>query len=544
MSRQTQPQTPQNHTPTKGIVHRAPVVEAKAAQTEQANLKQQATPTAGVATMEMDVLQRQQMLMEMGHTHGNQFVAQRMAQVQRKEGGDGEKAAGAEDKINTQDIQYEIVAHHMGYQDDISDEAGELLVRWGYQPDWVSAITDDSTGLFVGLIMPAEGQSVTPILVFRGTEGYKDIVSDAHPTAVGMNQFQNNKHIIEQMIAEAGGRVDVVGHSLGGALAQHAGHAFPGSIGRVVTFQSPAVTNDQAEEFAALEDKPEVVHHIAGGDLVDTAGGTHLEGTFFRHTPGGGPLSHMKFLLTTPELKERREALGLTDEKLGEMGIDVEENKKPIEQYEEYPHAIKSMIDETVRKGLGTVLYPILNGFNTLFSSDDTKVRNVINETDESTLAKMPVSERAYMVDRLCRGITGNDDEQAILRLLDISAKNGDMHQVVNVVNPWKLCDAVDGDEYDQLREKLQLHYHPQVDYENAWALLQKCMDGSSEWEEEMVADVLTYSRHGRGLIEQVGRVYEDGGDFYDGLNAIEWYLDGAEQKQVAAVFGKSGDRP
>lgn len=519
------------------------MVEAKAAQAEQANLKQ-ATPTVGVAPLEMDVLQRQQMLMEMGHTHGNQFVAQRMSQVQRKEGGEGEKAAGAEEKINTQDIQYEIVAHHMGYQDDISDEAGELLVRWGYQPDWVSAITDDSTGLFVGLIMPAEGQSVTPILVFRGTEGYKDIVSDAHPTAVGMNQFQNNKHIIEQMIAEAGGRVDVVGHSLGGALAQHAGHAFPGSIGRVVTFQSPAVTNDQAEEFAALEDKPEVVHHIAGGDLVDTAGGTHLEGTFFRHTPGGGPLSHMKFLLTTPELKERREALGLTDEKLGEMGINVEENKKPIEQYEEYPHAIKSFIDESVRKGLGTVLYPILNGLNTLFRDDDTKIRNVINETDDQTLAQMPISERAYMIDRLCRGITGNDDEQAILRLLDISAKNGDMHQIINVVNPWNLCDAVDGDEYDQLREKLQLHYHPQVDYDNAWALLQKCMDGSSEWEEELVADVLTYSRHGRSLIEQVGRVYEDGGDFYDGLNAIEWYLDGAEQKQVAAVFGKSGDRP
>ena len=458
------------------------------------------------------------------------------SKAQNQSSGSEQQSRGDADKIGSQDIQYEILAHKIGYQDTIGSVEGELLKQWGYEPSWASRINDAATGLFVGLIKPDKAHpDLKPVLVFRGTAGFTDIISDTHPKAVGYNQFQQNSRFIKQLITEAGGSVDVTGHSLGGALAQHCGATFAGNVDRVVTFQAPGVEISKVNKFSKEEDKPSVTHHIAGGDLVDTAGYKHLEGEVFRHTPGGGPTSHIKFLLTAPEFAAQREQLGLTDEMLAKLGIDKQTNHSPVERHEEYPHAVKSAIDETVRKGAGLVLYPVLTGVSVLTRNDDKDIRKQIDEGDVSSLSGMPVSERSYMIDRLCRGMTGNADEAAILKLLRASASAGDMVRVVDVVGAHLIASNVDGAEFKELRQVFRQHYYTQCSQGQAFELLQSCINGrTSEWEEEMIADILTSRSDGRALITRVGD-----GNFAKGLNSIQWQLDGGDQRRVDALYAK-----
>lgn len=497
--------------------------------------KERGLDESGTLLNDLPVKHQVPLILRLQHTYGNQQAYQMVHQVQRKE---AEPESGVADQIATQDIQYEFIAHHLAYQDEIPGDTHEIIRGWGYVPQWASRVNDASTGLFVGLLLPDEQhQHLRPILAFRGTAGYRDILADADPRGIGYDQFDTNQAIIGQLIAEAGGAVDVTGHSLGGALAQRAGVAFPDSIGRIVTFQAPGIGLEEAMAFDAQEGGAQVTHHMAYGDIVDTAGEQHLDGDFFMHSPGHGPLSHSSFLLTVPELKARREALGLTDAKLESLGIAVEENYKAIEHHDDYPFWIKNAIDESARSGLGSVLYPILGGLHVLFRDDDADIRAVLAETSDEAVSQMPVSERSYVVDRLRRGVAGDADEQAILRVLRLSAENGDLVSILQVVNAHDLAYAIDGAEYDQLRELLNEHYYAQVDTSTALTLVQACIDGdTAEWEEEMIADLLVVHPESRSIITQIGA-----GDFHDGLNTIEWQLDGADQDRVEAVHGTSG---
>lgn len=454
-------------------------------------------------------------------------------------------AAGEQDaaaQLTLEDVRYEFIAHNFGYKDNLGAAEGELLRQWGYQPNWASKINDAATGFFVGLLMPDPSRSdLTPILVFRGTEGGSDIgdiIADIHPVAVGYNQFHDNRAFVQQLIAEAGGAVNVTGHSLGGALAQHCAATFTGSIRQVFTYQAPAIQASAARDFAEQEQQPEVRHHSAAGDLVDNAGDGHLQGDHFRHDVGGGPLSHVRYVFSTAEYAEQRRQLGITDEVMGQLGVDQQTTQGPVEHSDSNPEPILSGVAEGLRRPLGAGLYPVLNGLQVLFRNDDKRLREQIAGLSDSQIAGYPVSERAYMIDRLCRGVTGNADEESILRVLRASAS--DAVAVIEVVGAYRIAENVHGAQYQDLAEYYRANYYARASQEKAVAILQSCMDGrTSEWEEEMIADILCARSDGRAIIARIGAIYEGGG-FAEGLNKIQWQLDGGDQRRVDAIYATS----
>src|SRR4029077_7611108 len=86
---------------------------------------------------------------------------------------------------------------------------------------------------------------------------------------------------IEKMLHAEEGRgkeLVVVGHSLGGALAQWTAATFPGDVSAVVTFNSPGIGEKAATKFAAQKVKPKVSHYVTRGDIVSTAGESLLPG--------------------------------------------------------------------------------------------------------------------------------------------------------------------------------------------------------------------------------------------------------------------------
>ncbi|MBD2136481.1 DUF2974 domain-containing protein [Anabaena sp. FACHB-1237] len=275
------------------------------------------------------------------------------------------------DKVDSLDVVYELIAHKLAYNgiDGIPDDMQKWLDNQGYQKNWLGTV--QGSGLFCGLIMPKPGSNKQPVLAFKGTDFSKtgDALADADPVAVGFIAFKSKRDQIQQLISQAGGKVVVTGHSLGGALAQHAASAFTGSVSKVVTFQAPGITQEQVRQFnnnvndMQGNQRPEVVHHLATGDIVDLAGGKHLGGSglytgkgnakfYLHHLESGGPMNHTKFLLQDQAFKQQQDQMGIDDEARNHVGLKDDQigTNEKVTKYNDNPFAGNQFIFERGRE--------------------------------------------------------------------------------------------------------------------------------------------------------------------------------------------------
>ncbi|HEX6289984.1 MAG TPA: Mbeg1-like protein [Herpetosiphonaceae bacterium] len=487
--------------------------------------------------------------MALQRTVGNQSAQRELATANHAPSKAGKAAPDAASRISQEDVKYEIIAHQLAYQNTIPDDAKRLLTRWGYEGEWLGCVDDQASSFFVGMLVPNEAGKKAgrlPILAFRGTkELLGDLVADTDPVAVGYEQFMANKRHVAQLIKTAGGRVDAVGHSLGGALAQHAAVNFPSEINRVVTFQAPGVTAAQAARFAKLKKRPSVTHHISKGDLVDLAGVGHLDGEVYQHSPNGKSAigAHTAQLLSAPEFKRHHQALGLnSDQDWADMGVAKDArvtSKQPVERHTAYPHKLKGMLSETARTGIGLSLTGIraLISLSTatadLFREENADI-HALAKQGEAGFSALSAEKRSFMVYRLCQGRTAGTDESAILTILRASVANGDVAQVIQLAGPTAIYYALDGANYKALRSIYNQHYYKQASMADLQGLVNHCLNGLTERWEEMLADLLVARAQdsGRAILMQAG-----GGNYNLGLRRILRVLDGKEKSMVAAHY-------
>jgi hypothetical protein len=171
---------------------------------------------------------------------------------------------------------------------------------------------------------------------------------------------------------------------------------------------------------------------------------------------------------------------------------------------------------------------------------DDDQVRELAGEQGDAGLSKKLASDRIRMIRALMSGATFNDDEATILLILRASVTAGDEVTVIDGAGAWDMLHAIDGAEYDTVRQFFRDNYYQRTSGATAFTHLTRCMDGMTfEWEEEMIADLLCDRADGKTLIKQIGAHY-DGGGFDEGLSKVEWQLDGADQDRVAAIHGET----
>ncbi|WP_049935800.1 Calx-beta domain-containing protein, partial [Microcystis aeruginosa] len=127
-----------------------------------------------------------------------------------------------------------------------------------------------------------------PVLAIRGTvfSSGKDLLSDTETEGVGYNQFTNNKAAVNQWLSEVTNPVsgltlkpNITGHSLGGALSQWVGGSYTGQLGKIVTFNSPGISQQPGINFNATNNLG-VTHYITSADLVSIAGSKYLSGVW------------------------------------------------------------------------------------------------------------------------------------------------------------------------------------------------------------------------------------------------------------------------
>lgn len=140
------------------------------------------------------------------------------------------------------------------------------------------------------------------VLVFPGTDvtDFRDWYSDFSPIGVGSNQYQalrSNPDLSQWIQAQP--RLDLTGHSLGGALAQWFAAGLTAAnvtIGKVVTFNSPGISVDAAAQFnPGLAGS--VTHYIADGDFLSLAGRAYIPGNYKMYSWNAASLDPVHYIL-------------------------------------------------------------------------------------------------------------------------------------------------------------------------------------------------------------------------------------------------------
>lgn len=120
----------------------------------------------------------------------------------------------------------------------------------------------------------------------EGVEGSLDtIVGDFSEAEVGSLQYMPNAELIEaQVRRESGGKkMNVTGHSLGGALAQIYTALNPEHVGQLVTFQAANIDRKTVQQFRTNRSSASVRarEYRVDGDAVPTAGQAALPGQMY-----------------------------------------------------------------------------------------------------------------------------------------------------------------------------------------------------------------------------------------------------------------------
>lgn len=291
-------------------------------------------------------------------------------------GPEGQEVDASE--IPTRHVMDEFTAHRIAYKDAaglrdgsaLSPKEVEILEKGGYDPDNIMVRTGPN-GFQAVLLMPA-GDDLSPMLAIRGTKDMAGAVTDLDPEQVGDYQYKNNRETIIEMLDAAGGKVDLSGHSLGGAMAQIIAANHTSNVDRLTTFQSPGISSATAKKFndnvanMKEEDRPEVAHHIARNDIVSKVGEENLPGTIYEHDLGNvGPIeAHTSYVSASEDFQSAREEYGISDSYLeDEVGKEIREDSSII-KFEEQPYKYQRMVAEFVRSGLGTIKDAAVNGWD------------------------------------------------------------------------------------------------------------------------------------------------------------------------------------
>jgi serralysin len=180
------------------------------------------------------------------------------------------------------DPVYEILAKEVinGFdQPEFSLLSNVFLATAGYRIDQV--FNDPTTG-FQALGLASLTPDKPSVLVFRGANELIDDAANADARGIGFNQFTANREAIATWLAKFSNatlKPDLVGHSLGGALAQTVAADLTEQSGNLVTFNSPGVNTTTVAQFQQKGATKNITHYIVNGDLVSLGGQGYLPGT-------------------------------------------------------------------------------------------------------------------------------------------------------------------------------------------------------------------------------------------------------------------------
>ncbi len=183
----------------------------------------------------------------------------------------------------TKEAYYQLLAHLAAYESWSKGEELPGSVKAGIVAYTVQETIQDMFG-FKAVVLVQKERKQPPIILFRGTVFSLGNISDDAHSEIGSIGFNRNKKKIKAILSSLYmkyGKVDVLGHSLGGAFAQLTTANYTDKIGHCISYNSPGVGARVAQIFhkkiqQAAEEVPHVIRVRHAKDLISLAGRDHI----------------------------------------------------------------------------------------------------------------------------------------------------------------------------------------------------------------------------------------------------------------------------
>lgn len=183
----------------------------------------------------------------------------------------------------SKDVYYQAFAAASYYKEFEIDQ----IIETSFGRFSITALVENNEGLRALYFEPIDDLTHAPILSVRGTDcsHIGNVLDDLH-SSIGSLAFQSGKEELFDLLLKSSLKFPagclIVGHSLGGAIAQQMAAAFvkEGFIKQVYYFNSPGVGLNVVNTFITsclqLEILPEIIEVRHENDLVSFFGGDHL----------------------------------------------------------------------------------------------------------------------------------------------------------------------------------------------------------------------------------------------------------------------------
>ncbi len=148
------------------------------------------------------------------------------------------------------------------------------------------------------MIVTSDTPGEAPLMIIRGTvvNNVHNVIDDLHYNIGTLNMDRHGRELARELelLAAEHGRVHVLGHSYGGAIAQHLTSRHPQLISRCSSYNAPGVGDNIVDTYfrnvARLPEGyplPEIVSVRHAKDVVSLLGGEHLPESPGRAYTGG-----------------------------------------------------------------------------------------------------------------------------------------------------------------------------------------------------------------------------------------------------------------
>jgi nucleoid-associated protein YgaU len=268
-------------------------------------------------------------------------------------------------------VDYETFAKNFIYLADNSSSLTPSITAFqdhGYSIENLGNRYDN--GFFAVGLLPKD-KNKTPILIIRGTNKPNDVLADVDPSGIALKRFylEGVREKIEGWIKNSVEnkkykKPDIIGHSLGGAVAQLVATNFSSRINEVVTFNSPGIRDSEVSRYRSQSTYNKVTHYITEGDVVSFGGDAFIPGTFtlFQGKPIDNfinyqPKTFLEVLHPVIKANARKEALILDATNAYDNHVDIvlptTRSKKPLDSISDLIPTVSRQAVEIVRKTLG-----------------------------------------------------------------------------------------------------------------------------------------------------------------------------------------------
>lgn len=187
---------------------------------------------------------------------------------------------------------YETLAKSIIYIDDKPEFETEVTEYLGANEYYIDRVFDDPATGFHALGLGSNDPDSPPLLIFRGADFRTNIVDFSDSRGPGFRNIENNRDALREWLTQIaqdtsknpnGLKPDIMGHSIGGALAQITVSEFPNLVGDVFTFNSMGVSTITVNTFRRnlRAGTKNITHYIVSGDIVSLFGEAFLPGTVF-----------------------------------------------------------------------------------------------------------------------------------------------------------------------------------------------------------------------------------------------------------------------